>query len=186
MCFAWQWLWLLPTREQLWVCGAGGAEGPSAGVLFKRDHRAAADQRVRIPAWYVAYRSWVMIWRISKQAKFDSGANQMVRNGEHLATRSRLTSCVLPSLCSVFHSISFVLPFTSFNLYLHLSYRKIPGDQCEGGFQPDRKETDVRRMCTSDALHPNSLVSPALPGKESENRSLLVNCTRGGLRNQQV
>uniref|UniRef100_A0A671VIS2 Sortilin 1a n=1 Tax=Sparus aurata TaxID=8175 RepID=A0A671VIS2_SPAAU len=38
-------------------------------------------------------------------------------------------------------------------------YRKIPGDQCEGGFQPERKETDLRRMCTSNALSPNSLVS---------------------------
>eukprot|EP00064_Thunnus_orientalis_P004242 superscaffoldBa00000380_g4253 len=36
-------------------------------------------------------------------------------------------------------------------------YRKIPGDRCEGGFQPDRKETDLKRMCTSNALHPNSL-----------------------------
>lgn len=42
---------------------------------------------------------------------------------------------------------------------LLLSYRKIPGDQCEGGFQPERKETDLRRMCTSNALSPNSLVS---------------------------
>ncbi|XP_053724583.1 sortilin-like [Synchiropus splendidus] len=32
-------------------------------------------------------------------------------------------------------------------------YRKIPGDQCEGGFQPKRKETDLRRHCTSDLLH---------------------------------
>uniref|UniRef100_A0A8C4HUS8 VPS10 domain-containing protein n=1 Tax=Dicentrarchus labrax TaxID=13489 RepID=A0A8C4HUS8_DICLA len=37
-------------------------------------------------------------------------------------------------------------------------YRKIPGDKCEGGFQPDRKETDLKRMCTSNALRPNSLV----------------------------
>ncbi|GLD64987.1 sortilin-like protein [Lates japonicus] len=36
-------------------------------------------------------------------------------------------------------------------------YRKIPGDQCEGGFQPERKETDLGRMCTSNALYPNSL-----------------------------
>ncbi|XP_039971651.1 sortilin-like [Xiphias gladius] len=36
-------------------------------------------------------------------------------------------------------------------------YRKIPGDQCDGGFQPDRKETDLRKMCTSNALYPNSL-----------------------------
>lgn len=46
-------------------------------------------------------------------------------------------------------------------LFLHLSYRKIPGDQCEGGFQPDRKETDLRRMCTSNAIYSNSLVSSA-------------------------
>uniref|UniRef100_A0A8D3DAC0 VPS10 domain-containing protein n=1 Tax=Scophthalmus maximus TaxID=52904 RepID=A0A8D3DAC0_SCOMX len=40
-------------------------------------------------------------------------------------------------------------------------YRKIPGDQCEGGFQPDRKETDLRRLCTSNVLYPHSLVSSA-------------------------
>ncbi|KAG7238326.1 hypothetical protein INR49_031037 [Caranx melampygus] len=42
-------------------------------------------------------------------------------------------------------------------------YRKIPGDQCEGGFQPDRKETDLRRMCTSNALYPNSLTETSSP-----------------------
>uniref|UniRef100_A0A1A7YKW9 Sortilin 1a n=1 Tax=Iconisemion striatum TaxID=60296 RepID=A0A1A7YKW9_9TELE len=36
-------------------------------------------------------------------------------------------------------------------------YRKIPGNRCEGGFQPDRKETDLRRVCISSALHPKSL-----------------------------
>nr|XP_020448516.1 sortilin-like isoform X2 [Monopterus albus] len=36
-------------------------------------------------------------------------------------------------------------------------YRKIPGDQCEGGFQPDRKETNLRRMCTSNTLYPSYL-----------------------------
>ncbi|KAM3621127.1 uncharacterized protein V6R79_006347 [Siganus canaliculatus] len=36
-------------------------------------------------------------------------------------------------------------------------YRKIPGDHCEGGFQPERKETDLRRMCTSNALNPDPL-----------------------------
>ncbi|XP_011473835.1 sortilin isoform X1 [Oryzias latipes] len=36
-------------------------------------------------------------------------------------------------------------------------YRKIPGNQCEGGFQPTRKETDLGKICTSDALHPNFL-----------------------------
>ncbi|KAL6111681.1 sort1 [Pungitius sinensis] len=42
-------------------------------------------------------------------------------------------------------------------------YRKIPGDQCEGGFQPERKETDLRRMCTSNALYPNSLTEKSSP-----------------------
>lgn len=41
------------------------------------------------------------------------------------------------------------------------SYRKIPSSQCEGGFQPVRKETDLRKMCTSNALIPYSLVSSA-------------------------
>ncbi|XP_074532895.1 sortilin-like [Halichoeres trimaculatus] len=36
-------------------------------------------------------------------------------------------------------------------------YRRIPGDQCEGGFQPDRKETNLGRLCTSNTLHPISL-----------------------------
>ncbi|XP_017290114.1 sortilin [Kryptolebias marmoratus] len=36
-------------------------------------------------------------------------------------------------------------------------YRKIPGNKCEGGFHPERKETDLRRLCTSNALYPNSL-----------------------------
>uniref|UniRef100_A0A8C6SIK5 Sortilin 1a n=1 Tax=Neogobius melanostomus TaxID=47308 RepID=A0A8C6SIK5_9GOBI len=38
-------------------------------------------------------------------------------------------------------------------------YRKIPGDRCMGGFQPDRKETDLKRKCISNALQPNALVS---------------------------
>uniref|UniRef100_A0A8C4HW83 VPS10 domain-containing protein n=1 Tax=Dicentrarchus labrax TaxID=13489 RepID=A0A8C4HW83_DICLA len=42
-------------------------------------------------------------------------------------------------------------------------YRKIPGDKCEGGFQPDRKETDLKRMCTSNALRPNSLTENSSP-----------------------
>uniref|UniRef100_A0A3P8UVN6 Sortilin 1a n=1 Tax=Cynoglossus semilaevis TaxID=244447 RepID=A0A3P8UVN6_CYNSE len=35
-------------------------------------------------------------------------------------------------------------------------YRKIPGDQCEGGFQPTRKEIELKRICTSNLLHQNS------------------------------
>ncbi|XP_035486895.2 sortilin isoform X1 [Scophthalmus maximus] len=42
-------------------------------------------------------------------------------------------------------------------------YRKIPGDQCEGGFQPDRKETDLRRLCTSNVLYPHSLTETSSP-----------------------
>nr|XP_015815033.2 sortilin isoform X1 [Nothobranchius furzeri] len=36
-------------------------------------------------------------------------------------------------------------------------YRKIPGNRCEGGFQPERTETDLRRMCIGSALLPKSL-----------------------------
>ncbi|XP_041836520.1 sortilin-like [Melanotaenia boesemani] len=42
-------------------------------------------------------------------------------------------------------------------------YRKIPGNQCEGGFQPSRKETDLGKMCTSNALHPISLTENSSP-----------------------
>uniref|UniRef100_A0A3Q2QZJ4 Sortilin 1a n=1 Tax=Fundulus heteroclitus TaxID=8078 RepID=A0A3Q2QZJ4_FUNHE len=42
-------------------------------------------------------------------------------------------------------------------------YRKIPGNQCEGGFQPERKETDLRRLCISDAHHPNPLTEKDSP-----------------------
>lgn len=42
-------------------------------------------------------------------------------------------------------------------------YRKIPGDQCEGGFQPERKETDLGRLCTSNALYPVSLIESSSP-----------------------
>uniref|UniRef100_A0A7N8Y1I8 Sortilin-like n=1 Tax=Mastacembelus armatus TaxID=205130 RepID=A0A7N8Y1I8_9TELE len=38
-------------------------------------------------------------------------------------------------------------------------YRKIPGDQCEGGFQPDRKETNLRRMCNINTPSQNPLVT---------------------------
>uniref|UniRef100_A0A8D3C558 VPS10 domain-containing protein n=1 Tax=Scophthalmus maximus TaxID=52904 RepID=A0A8D3C558_SCOMX len=56
-------------------------------------------------------------------------------------------------------------------------YRKIPGDQCEGGFQPDRKETDLRRLCTSNVLYPHSLVSSAHTEKtetSSPNAAVIV------------
>lgn len=80
---------------------------------------------------------------------------------------------VVSVLSSVLHSVFscpvlFLFhPFMSLGLFLLLSYRKIPGNQCEGGFQPDRKETDLRRMCISNALYPNSLVGSAQPEKET-------------------
>ncbi|XP_036844826.1 sortilin [Oncorhynchus mykiss] len=33
-------------------------------------------------------------------------------------------------------------------------YRKIPGDKCEGGKQPERKEIDLSKRCVSDLLGP--------------------------------
>lgn len=39
------------------------------------------------------------------------------------------------------------------------SYRKIPGDKCEGGKIPDRKEINLRQRCVSDLLGPELLVS---------------------------
>ncbi|XP_076012568.1 sortilin-like isoform X2 [Genypterus blacodes] len=48
-------------------------------------------------------------------------------------------------------------------------YRKIPGDHCQGGFQPERKETDLRKMCTSNALYPNSLTE-----NSSSNTAIVV------------
>uniref|UniRef100_A0A3Q2Y2G9 Sortilin 1a n=1 Tax=Hippocampus comes TaxID=109280 RepID=A0A3Q2Y2G9_HIPCM len=54
------------------------------------------------------------------------------------------------------HPLEFCLNGTTEELQTS-GYRKIPGDLCTGGFQPVRKETDLRRRCTSDALHPFSL-----------------------------
>ncbi|XP_034022836.1 sortilin-like isoform X1 [Thalassophryne amazonica] len=48
-------------------------------------------------------------------------------------------------------------------------YRKIPGDRCEGGFQPERKEIDLRRICPSSALYPDSLTENA-----SSNAAVIV------------
>lgn len=78
----------------------------------------------------------------------------------HLQDKDGNKKCQM-SLCWVLFSIS------CRSVFFHLSYRKIPGDQCEGGFQPERKETNLRRMCTSNALNPNSLVSAGLPENSS-------------------
>ncbi|KAM4741606.1 sortilin-like [Anableps anableps] len=60
------------------------------------------------------------------------------------------------------HALEFCLNGTTEQLQTS-GYRKIPGNQCEGGFQPDRKEIDLRRLCTSDGLHPNSLTDSSSP-----------------------
>uniref|UniRef100_A0A3Q4AC26 Sortilin n=1 Tax=Mola mola TaxID=94237 RepID=A0A3Q4AC26_MOLML len=38
-------------------------------------------------------------------------------------------------------------------------YRKIPGDKCEGGQVPQRKEIDLRQRCVSDLVDPQLLVN---------------------------
>lgn len=45
--------------------------------------------------------------------------------------------------------------------WLH-SYRKIPGDKCEGGEMPVRKEIDLSKRCVSDLVSPDLLVSISL------------------------
>ncbi|XP_052340658.1 sortilin-like [Oncorhynchus keta] len=37
-------------------------------------------------------------------------------------------------------------------------YRKIPGDKCEGGKQPERKEIDLSKRCVGDLLGPQELL----------------------------
>ncbi|XP_008316698.1 sortilin 1b [Cynoglossus semilaevis] len=37
-------------------------------------------------------------------------------------------------------------------------YRKIPGDKCEGGQMPERKEIDLSKRCVSDLVNPELLV----------------------------
>lgn len=37
-------------------------------------------------------------------------------------------------------------------------YRKIPGDKCEGGNMPERKEIDLSKRCVSDLVAPELLV----------------------------
>ncbi len=38
------------------------------------------------------------------------------------------------------------------------SYRKIPGDHCEGGITPERKEIDLSKKCVSNLLKTEQLV----------------------------
>uniref|UniRef100_H3DCE8 Sortilin n=1 Tax=Tetraodon nigroviridis TaxID=99883 RepID=H3DCE8_TETNG len=47
-------------------------------------------------------------------------------------------------------------------------YRKIPGDKCEGGQIPERKEINLRRRCVSDLLGPEFLV------KKSSSKTPLI------------
>lgn len=41
------------------------------------------------------------------------------------------------------------------------SYRKIPGDKCEGGEMRNRKEIDLSKRCVSDLVNQEILVSIA-------------------------
>lgn len=43
------------------------------------------------------------------------------------------------------------------------SYRKIPGDKCEGGTTPERSEIDLSQRCVSDLVGPQLLVSFGQP-----------------------
>ncbi|CAL8379557.1 unnamed protein product [Boreogadus saida] len=55
------------------------------------------------------------------------------------------------------HPLQYCLNGTTEQL-LTSGYRRIPGDQCEGGFQPHREETDLNKRCTSSSLEPESLL----------------------------
>lgn len=54
-------------------------------------------------------------------------------------------------------------PPTNYDTFLIVclvhSYRKIPGDKCEGGEIPERKEIDLSKRCVSDLVGPELLVS---------------------------
>lgn len=139
------------------MCGAGGDEGPSSGVLFEWDHRTAADQWVRMPAFISGLFSAVVEEAQTPLCLRLWVTSPSISAMNRISSLPAVLSCLCPLLC--------LCLFKSPRLFLRLSYRKIPGDQCEGGFQPDRKETDLRRMCTSNALYPNSLVSCA-PSEE--------------------
>uniref|UniRef100_A0A671TK20 Sortilin 1b n=1 Tax=Sparus aurata TaxID=8175 RepID=A0A671TK20_SPAAU len=41
-------------------------------------------------------------------------------------------------------------------------YRKIPGDKCEGGEMPERKEIDLSKRCVSDLVGPSLLVTVSI------------------------
>ncbi|KAK3539957.1 hypothetical protein QTP70_019599 [Hemibagrus guttatus] len=49
-------------------------------------------------------------------------------------------------------------------------YRKIPGDKCEGGVNPERKEIDMSKKCVSDLLDPQLQTQEA----EKPNHSALI------------
>lgn len=56
--------------------------------------------------------------------------------------------------------LNLTLALTNLVLIVTLhSYRKIPGDKCEGGNMPERKEIDLSERCVSDLAGPQLLVS---------------------------
>ncbi|KAG9270775.1 sortilin-like [Astyanax mexicanus] len=66
-------------------------------------------------------------------------------------------------------------------------YRKIPGDKCEGGNQPERKEVDIRKKCISNLLDPqkqtqnNGKPSHSAPIIVTVIAIVLVSCIAGAL-----
>lgn len=53
-------------------------------------------------------------------------------------------------------------------------YRKIPGDKCEGGKMPERKEIDLRQHCVSDRVEPDSQVKPLVSYQSSKTMPVVI------------
>uniref|UniRef100_A0A4W4FZ49 VPS10 domain-containing protein n=1 Tax=Electrophorus electricus TaxID=8005 RepID=A0A4W4FZ49_ELEEL len=64
-------------------------------------------------------------------------------------------------------------------------YRKIPGDKCEGGRQPERRETDMSEKCISNLidrqLQEDGTPSHSAPIIATLIAILLISCVAGGL-----
>lgn len=65
------------------------------------------------------------------------------------------------SLCAsqTSHTVAGLNDVYIINLSVLYSYRKIPGDKCEGGVKPERKEIDLSKKCVSDLMGPELTVS---------------------------
>uniref|UniRef100_A0A8C8SGU7 Sortilin n=1 Tax=Pelusios castaneus TaxID=367368 RepID=A0A8C8SGU7_9SAUR len=54
------------------------------------------------------------------------------------------------------HDLEFCL-YGKQELLKTTGYRKVPGDKCQGGENPSREETDLKKKCTSNLLSPHQL-----------------------------